>query len=61
MSFHLNLDTETVDQCFPAEPLCLAPGVSMREALRQMREHNRGVVLVWTPRRSSASSPSATR
>ena len=46
MSFQLNLNTETVDQCFPAEPLCLAPSVSMREALRQMREHNRGVVLV---------------
>jgi len=46
MSFRLNLDTETVDQCFPAEPLCLAPGLSMRDALRQMREHNRGVVLV---------------
>jgi CBS domain-containing protein len=46
MSFQLNLNTETVDQCFPAEPLCLAPTVSMREALRQMRELNRGVVLV---------------
>ncbi len=46
MSFQLNLNTETVDRCFPAEPLCLAPSVSMREALRQMREHNRGVVLV---------------
>ena len=46
MSFQLNLNTETVDQCFPSEPLCLAPSVSMREALRRMREHNRGVVLV---------------
>jgi CBS domain-containing protein len=46
MGFQLNLNTETVDRCHPAEPLCLAPSVSMREVLRQMREHNRGVVLV---------------
>ncbi|MGD9633148.1 MAG: cyclic nucleotide-binding/CBS domain-containing protein [Pirellulales bacterium] len=46
MSFQLNLNAETVDQCHPAEPLCIAPGVSMREALQQMRELNRGVVLV---------------
>jgi CBS domain-containing protein len=46
MTFQLNLNTETVEQCHPAEPLCLAPSISMREALRQMREHNRGVVLV---------------
>ena len=46
MNFQLNLDTETVDQCHPDEPLCLAPTVSVREALRQMNEHNRGAALV---------------
>ncbi len=46
MSFHLNLNTDTVNQCHPAEPLCLAPTASVGEALRQMKEHNRGAVLV---------------
>jgi CBS domain-containing protein len=46
MSFQLNLNTETVDRCYPAEPLCLAPGTSLRDALRHMRQHNRGAVLV---------------
>lgn len=46
MNFQLNLNTETVDQCHPAEPLCLAPAASVREALRQMKELNRGAVLV---------------
>jgi CBS domain-containing protein len=46
MSFQLNLDTETVGQCHPAKVLCLAPTASVAEALRQMKEHNRGAVLV---------------
>lgn len=46
MSFELQLHTETVDQCHPAEPLCMAPTVSLGEALRQMRELNRGTLLV---------------
>jgi CBS domain-containing protein len=46
VSFQLNLNTETVDQCHPAEPLCLAPTASVAEALEQMKEHNRGAVLV---------------
>lgn len=50
MSFHLNLDTETVDQCHPAEPLCLAPADSGADAMRQMKAHNRGAVLVCQDR-----------
>ncbi len=46
MSFHLNLNTETLGHCHPAEPLCLPPTASVAEALRQMKEHNRGAVLV---------------
>lgn len=46
MSFHLNLNTEPVDQCHPAEPLCLLPTASVAEAMRQMQAHNRGAVLV---------------
>ena len=46
MSFHLNLNTETVDHCHPSQPLCVVPSVTVGEALRQMKEHNRGTVLV---------------
>jgi CBS domain-containing protein len=46
LSFQLNLHTETVDQCHPAEVLCLSPGASVAEALRQMKERKRGAVLV---------------
>lgn len=46
VSFQLNLNTETVDHCYPAEPLCLAPTASVAEALRWMQERNRGSVLV---------------
>lgn len=46
MDFQLHLNTETVDQCHPAEPLCLAPAATVAEALRLMKEHNRGAVLV---------------
>ncbi len=46
VSFQLNLDTETVDQCHPAEAVCLAPTASVADALRQMKERNRGAVLI---------------
>ena len=46
VSFELNLNSEKVDQCQPAQPLCLAPTATVREALRQMQEQNRGAVLV---------------
>ena len=46
MNFPLNPNTDRVDECHPDEPLCLAPTDSVGEALRQMKEHNRGAVLV---------------
>ena len=46
MSFQLNLNTETVDHCHPIEPLCVTPTQSVGEALRLMKEGNRGAVLV---------------
>lgn len=46
MSFHLNLHTETISQCEPAPPRCLAPSASVREALELMQKHNAGAVLV---------------
>ena len=51
MSFRLSLDTETVDQCDPAEALCFAPTDTVVAALREMKEHNRGAVLVCRDQR----------
>ncbi len=46
MSFHLNLNSETVGECHPTKPLCLAPSVSIADALQLMKEQNRGAVLI---------------
>ena len=46
MDFQLNLSTETVDHCHPMPPLCLPPSASVAERLRQMKQQNRGAVLV---------------
>jgi CBS domain-containing protein len=46
VGFRLNLNSETVDECYPTEPLCLAPTDSVAEAVRQMKERRRGAVLV---------------
>ena len=46
VNFQLNLNTETVDKCQLAEAVCLAPTANVSEALRQMKEQNRGAVLV---------------
>ena len=45
-TFQLNLDSETVDRCDPVEPLCLTPSDTVEYAFRQMKDHNRGAVLV---------------
>jgi signal-transduction protein with cAMP-binding, CBS, and nucleotidyltransferase domain len=46
VNYPLNLSTDRVDQCHPDEPLCLAPSDSVGEAMRKMKAHNRGAVLV---------------
>ncbi len=46
MDFHLNLDTETVNHAFPAEPLCVSPEMSLREVFLLLKKHNRGNVMV---------------
>ena len=50
MDFQLNLNTETVNECHPSEALCVAPTASVGEAMRQMKEQNRGAVLVCNDR-----------
>jgi CBS domain-containing protein len=45
-TFQLNLDSETLDRCDLVEPLCLTPTDTVGDAFRQMKDHNRGAVLV---------------
>lgn len=46
MDFRLNLDTERVAHIQMSGPLCLDPTLPVRDALRQMREHRSGAVLI---------------
>jgi len=46
VTFHLHLDTETVDHARPSEPLCLEPKLAVREVLRRMKDHRSESVLV---------------
>jgi CBS domain-containing protein len=46
VSFQINLNTETVEHCHPAEPLCVTPTTTAAEAVRRMKEHKRGAALV---------------
>ena len=46
MNYQLQLNTDTVGQCHPDAPLCLAPSDSVQVALHQMKEHNHAAVLV---------------
>jgi predicted transcriptional regulator len=46
VDFKLNLDTETVQECHPLSPLCLAPTDTAAEAIQLMKAQSRGAVLV---------------
>ena len=46
MDFQLNLDTDTLAQCYPVEPLCFVPTTKVRDVLRKMKELNRAGVMV---------------
>jgi CBS domain-containing protein len=46
VSFQISLNTETVEQCHPVEPLCVLLTASVAEAVRKMKERNRGAALV---------------
>lgn len=46
MSFHLHLDTETVDHAYPWEPLTVGLDDTVGRATALMNEHGRGGVLV---------------
>jgi CBS domain-containing protein len=46
VDFHLNLNSETVDQSYPSEPVCLPPTATVREAMQRMNERNEAAVLI---------------
>jgi CBS domain-containing protein len=46
VSFHLHLDSETVDHAHPSEPLCVEPQLAVRDVLRRMKDQSREAVLV---------------
>lgn len=46
MDFQLHLETETVDHCYPAKPLCAAPDDSIRTVLRLLREARTGAAMI---------------
>lgn len=48
MDFQLHLETETVEHCYPAAPLCVAPGDSVRSVLRLLRNARTGAAMVCT-------------
>ena len=45
MDFQLNLNTESVRHAGLKEPLCVPPGMSVRDVLVLMKQHNTGCVL----------------
>lgn len=46
MDFQLHLETETVDHCYPAKPLCAAPDDSIRAVLRLLRSARTGAAMI---------------
>ena len=46
MDFQLHLETETVEHCYPAKPLCAAPADSIRSVLRLLREGRTGAAMI---------------
>lgn len=46
MDFQLNLDTETVNHAYPADPDCVESGTVVRDVLQKLKADNRGAVLI---------------
>lgn len=51
MDFQLDLETETVEHCYPSEPLCAAPTDSVRAVLRQLQQARTGVAMICAAER----------
>ena len=48
MEFQLDLETETVEHCYPSEPLCAAPTDSIRAVLRKLQQSRTGAAMICT-------------
>jgi CBS domain-containing protein len=46
VDFQLHLETETVDHCYPAKPVCAAPDDSIRTVLRHLRGARTGAAMI---------------
>lgn len=46
MSFHLNVNAETVMQAHPVTPVCVPPDMTVRDVVVLMRQRNTGCVLI---------------
>ena len=46
MDFRLNLETETIERVFSADPVCVEPSTTVREVFRLLKDKNRGAVLI---------------
>jgi predicted transcriptional regulator len=51
VDFQLHLETETVEHCHLARPLCAAPGDSVRHVLQLLKEARTGAAMVCTDNR----------
>jgi predicted transcriptional regulator len=46
VDFQLHLETETVEHCHPAKPLCAAPDDTVRSVLRMLQETRTGAAMI---------------
>jgi CBS domain-containing protein len=46
VDFRLNLEADTIEQVFSADPVCVEPTTTIREVFRLLRDKNRGAVLI---------------
>ena len=46
MDFQLHLETESVEHCHPAKPICAAPEDSVRRVLQVLREARTGAAMI---------------
>jgi CBS domain-containing protein len=51
VDFQLHLETETVEHCYPAPPVCAKPTDSVRAVLRLLQTERTGVAMVCSDRR----------
>jgi predicted transcriptional regulator len=51
VDFQLHLETETVEHCYPAKPVCAAPDDTVRSVLRRLQDEKTGAAMVCLDQR----------